>query len=262
MGKAIITGATSGIGREFSYRLGEEGYDLVLLGRREEILRKVKMDIEKLYKINVQIRIINLENEKELDSFIQEFKDDNSIEFLINNVGYGGGESFMKDKIEFSLEMVNVHINVSLKLSKVFGEIMKRNNKGYIINIASMAGFNAFRDSAMYCSTKSFLITFSECLGLELKKYNIRVQCLCPGFVRTDFHSRLQMDENLLKNRGIIRWMNVKDIVSISLKELYKRKNIICIPGRLNKFLYCIIKIMPKRLYYKATDKGWEYMDK
>ncbi|MGL4848113.1 MAG: SDR family NAD(P)-dependent oxidoreductase [Clostridium sp.] len=262
MKTAVITGATSGIGKEFAYRLAKEKYSLILIGRRRELLEKIKKEIEDTYKVNVIVRIVNLDNDMELEEFIDEFKEEASIEFLINNAGYGGGESFMKEDINFSLEMVKVHINVALKLSKAFGEIMKNNKKGYIINTASMAGFNAFRDSGMYCSTKSFLITFSECLGLELRKYNVKVQCLCPGFVRTDFHSRLNMDENLLKNRGVIRWMNVHEVVDISLKELYKKKKIICVPGKLNKFLYSTIKIMPKKLYYKITDKGWEYMDK
>lgn len=263
MALAMITGASSGIGKEYAFRFGEKGYNLFLIGRREEKLLKVKKEIEESFKVKVEYKLVNLEDEKEIENLIGELKARKDIEVLINNAGYGGGESFLKDSLEFSENMIRVHINATIKLTRACSEWMKKNNKGYIINTSSMAGFNQFKDSAMYCSTKAFLISFSECLGLECMKYNIKVQVLCPGFVRTDFHEKLDMDEKMLQNKGIIRWMNTEEVVNYSLKRLFNNKKytFICIPGFLNKVLYYSIRLMPKKMYYKITSKGWEYMD-
>lgn len=263
MALAIITGASSGIGKEYALKLGEKGYDLFLIGRREEKLIKVKKEIEESFKVKIEYRLVNLDDEKEIESLIKELEKRENIEVLINNAGYGGGESFLKDRVEFSENMIRVHINATIKLTRACSELMKRNKKGYIINTSSMAGFNQFKDSAMYCSTKAFLISFSECLGLECMEHNIKVQVLCPGFVRTDFHEKLDMDERMLQNKGIIRWMNTEEVVKYSLKRIFNNKkyNFICIPGFLNKILYYSIRLMPKKMYYKITSRGWEYMD-
>ena len=150
---------------------------------------------------------------------------------------------------------------VTMKLCHSLSKKMKENNKGYIINVSSMAGFNVFPSSAMYCSTKAFLISFTQCLAMELLENNIKVQCLCPGFTRTDFHSKLNMEESKLQNKGFVRWMSTREVVEISLKNINKKLNVIVIPGFCNKFLYFVSKFTPRWLYYKVAIKGWELMD-
>lgn len=129
---------------------------------------------------------------------------------------------------------------------------------GYIINVSSLASFNTFPTSAMYCATKSFLTSFSQSLAMELNKYNIRVQALCPGFARTDFHSKLEINESKLMNKGIVRWMSAENVVNYSLREIDKELKVIFIPGFWNKVIYQCLKIIPKGIYYKVASRGWD----
>lgn len=258
---AIITGATSGIGKEFSLRLGEKGYNLILIGRREKLLKEVANNIEQNFKVKVEINILDISNEQELEGFINKISSYNNIEFLINNAGHGAEDSFTKDSIENQIEMINVHIMASVKLAYVVANKMKKNKKGYIINLSSLASFNAFPTSGMYCGTKSFLTRFSESLALELLNYNIKVQALCPGFTKTDFHSKLKMDENKLQNKGLVKWMIPKEVVDISLKNIDKKLKVIVIPGFYNKIMYIVSKMTPKFIYYKVALKGWKLLD-
>lgn len=258
---AVITGATSGIGKEYAFQLAKEGYDLIIVGRRVERINEVAKEIKDKFKIEVSIEILDLTNDFEFNDFVERLEEKDNIEFLVNNAGYGADDSFTRDEYNKQLDMAKVHMLVTMKLCHSISKQMKKNNKGYIINVSSMAGFNVFPSSAMYCSTKAFLISFSQSLAMELIGNNIKVQCLCPGFTRTDFHSKLNMEENKLKNKGLVRWMSTKAVVEISLKNIDKKLKVIVIPGVCNKILYFVSKFTPRWLYYKVAIKGWELMD-
>ncbi|MGG7177224.1 SDR family NAD(P)-dependent oxidoreductase [Clostridium paraputrificum] len=261
MGKvAVVTGATSGFGRVFSRKLASQGYDLIIVGRREDIISKVAEDIKKEYKIKVDVNIFDLTDKDRLNDFISKLEERNDIEFLVNNAGHGADDSFTEDKYENQEGMINVHILAAVKLCHVVAKQMKRNKKGFIINLSSLASFNVFPTSAMYCATKCFLTSFSQSLAMELNKYNIRVQALCPGFARTDFHSKLDMDESTLKSKGIIRWMTAEEVVDVSLKNIEKELKVIVIPGFFNKLIYQLLKVIPKKVYYKVASKGWDLL--
>lgn len=261
MGKlAVVTGATSGIGKEFSRRLAEKGYDLIVVGRREKLLEKVALDIEKDFNVKVETKILDLANNEKLDAFIKYIKE-KDIEFLVNNAGHGAKDTFTRDELSSQVEMINVHILASVKLCHVVAEKMKQRKKGYIINLSSIASFNSFPTSGMYCATKGFLTSFSQSLALELDEYNIRVQALCPGFTRTDFHEKLKMDENRLKNKGVVKWMTPREVVSISLDNINKRLKVIVVPGLGNKIMCTASRFSPKFIYYKIAAKGWKLLD-
>lgn len=258
--RAIVTGATSGFGKEFSFELAKRGYDLILVGRRENLLKIVASDIEDKYKIKVKIKILDLTNKEKFDLLIKELEEMDNIEYLINNAGHGAECSFSEDSCEHGEEMIDLHIMATVKLCHKICNQMKKRKRGYIINVSSLASFNVFPTSAMYCATKGFITSFSQSLAMELNKYNIRVQALCPGFARTDFHSKLDMDENKLKNKGIVRWMTAKEVVDVSLKSIEKELKVIVIPGFWNKVIYQFIKVIPKRLYYKIACRSWDLL--
>ncbi len=261
MGKiAVITGATSGIGKEFSERLANMGYDLIIVGRREEIIKKVSKDIEKKYGVNVETKILDLSNNESLIEFIDFINKKDNIEYLVNNAGHGAIDTFTKDNIENQVEMINVHVIAAVRLCHTIANKMKKRKKGYIINLCSIASFNTFPTSGMYCATKGFLSSFSQSLALELKEYGVKVQALCPGFTRTDFHEKLNMDKNILKNKGIVKWMTPKEVVDISLNNINKSK-IIVVPGLGNKIMCLASRFAPRFIYYKIALKGWKLLD-
>lgn len=258
---AIVTGATSGIGKEFAFKLAEKGYDLIVVGRREELLNDVADKLRKSYGITVDVNILDLSDTNQLDIFYDKVKEIENVEFLVNNAGLGIEGIFSNDEYKNQEKLLKVHVDASTKITHGVISNMKKNKSGYIVNVASLAGFNAFPDSLMYCSTKSYLITMSQCLAMELIAYNIKVQALCPGFTITDFHKKLDMDVNEIKKKGIMKWGTTKDVVDYSLKLLEKKMKVIAIPGLLNRILYWIVKIVPKIIYYKIAAKGWDLLE-
>ncbi|MEG0129023.1 SDR family NAD(P)-dependent oxidoreductase [Clostridium sp.] len=258
---AVITGATSGIGKEFAIRLAEKGYDLLLTGRREKLLNEVKSYIEREYKVNVILFIVDFNNNEEFNKLLNYIEGINNIEFLVNNSGHGAKDTFTKDNVKNQLDMVGVHILAVIKLCHLIGNKMKKNKKGYIINVSSIASFNSFPTSGMYCATKGFLTSFSQSLALELEDFNINVQALCPGFTRTDFHSKLNMDGNKLKNKGIVKWMTPSEVVGYSLEKINKPLKVIVIPGIGNKVMVLASRICPRGIYYKIAKRGWKLLD-
>lgn len=253
MGKlALITGGTSGIGLAYAKALAAQGYDLILTGRRKEDLKKKSDYLSGTYHIKVFICLVDFKNTKAFDKFI-DFIRTQPIDILINNAGYGLEKSFMEDELENQLDMLKVHVHASVILAHVVASsLKKRERSGAIINVCSLAAYTPLPTSAMYCSTKSFLISFSKALAMELKPFGIKVQALCPGFVHTDFHSRLNIPKEACKNRGIITWATPKEVVLESLQAL-ERNQIFLVPGSLNKIAYHLLKFVPNKAYLAAV---------
>ena len=139
---AVITGATSGIGKEYAFQLAKKGYDLILVGRRVEKIKAVAEEIENNFKVKTHVEILDLTDDNKLDDFIKRLEKKDNIEFLVNNAGYGADDSFTRDEYSKQYDMAKVHMLVTMKLCHSLSKKMKENNKGYIINVSSMAGFN------------------------------------------------------------------------------------------------------------------------
>ena len=151
--------------------------------------------------------------------------------------------------------MVQVHINAMLQLTHKVIPRMIKNGKGFIINVSSVAAFLASPQHELYCSTKAFINVFSESLAMSLKDHHIKVQSLCPGLTRTDFHQKLNWNPENLKNRGLAKWMTPDFVVQKSIAALNKNK-VIVIPGMIYKLLYFSLKILPRSIYYFLAIKS------
>lgn len=253
MKNALITGATSGIGASFARRLGKEKYNLYITGRRVEIIEKLACDLRKKYNIKVIVMLVDFTLPQEVDNFLKKIEMI-PFDFLINNVGFGHKKKFFDDTYKKQNEMIEAHIISFCKITHLVSKNMIDNKRGNIINVSSLAGFSPTSFNHLYSATKSFIITFTESLHLELSSFGIRVQVLCPGFTRSDFHNSLDIKEKTFKNRGLIRWMDPDKVTTLSLKSLNKKGGLY-IPGLSNKILYIIVKILPKRLYYFLAKK-------
>lgn len=248
MKNALITGATSGIGASFAKKLGKGGYNLYITGRRTDIIEKLANDIRKKYKVKVIVIIADFTVSKEVDKLLEEIKLV-SFDFLINNVGFGHEKKFFDDTYEKQYEMIEAHINAFCKITYFVSKNMRKNKNGNIINVSSLAGFSPTSFNHLYSSTKSFITTFTESLYFELSPLGVKVQVLCPGFTKSDFHKSLNIKEETFKNRWLVRWMDPDRVTELSLKSLNKKGGLY-IPGLSNKILYNIVKILPRRLYY------------
>ncbi len=243
---AVITGASSGIGKSFAYKFAELGYDLLLIARREELLKMVCDDLKTKYAVNAEYLLAELSNDSDVSKIVYQIQNSENLDVLINNAGYGLHENFSNTAIDHNVDMVKVHDLATLRLTHAAVQIMKKNRQGSVINVSSVASFLISPGNAMYCATKAFITSFSESLSMELKKDNIKVLALCPGFTHTDFHEKIGYD----KNDPVFKtFMTSTKVVEIALKDMNKGK-VISIPGFKYKFARSAAALIPRKLFY------------
>lgn len=248
---ALITGATSGIGRAFAERFAARGYDLILTGRRREVITSVAREIKKASGVSVTVIIAELTEEKGVQSVERVIEETENLEVLVNNAGFGMDGEFIDLPVSGHLDMLTVHVAVPIRLMHAALPRMIENKKGTIINVASLGAFTPAPINGIYGGTKSMLVVLSESLHLELRRKGITVQALCPGFTRTDFHAKMGVQAKLDARR--LGFMTPDNVVDASLKAIRKGK-VVCIPGIKNKFFYQLVRFSPRWAYYRVIE--------
>lgn len=183
--KALITGASSGIGKDMAIYLSKMGYDLIIVARRKTILNEMENKIS----TNVKVIPLDLSEEDNLEVLWNEVKNDD-IDILINNAGFGLFGEFDKTDIDTEFKMIDVNIKAVHFLTKKFLIKFKKEDKGYILNVASSAGFMPGPKLSTYYATKNYCLRLTEAIYEELRKdkSNVHISCLCPGPVDTEFN--------------------------------------------------------------------------
>lgn len=184
--KALITGATSGIGKSFAERLAARGWELVLTGRNEAVLERMKKQFRNAETITADLS-------KKEDVFrVYEFCRNKKIDMLVNNAGYGIFGKFDETDLNDELDLINVNITAVHILTKLFLRDFKRRNSGIIINVASSAGFLAGPLLSSYYASKNYVVRLSMAVAEELRreKSGVSITILCPGPVDTNFNNR------------------------------------------------------------------------
>jgi len=252
MGKsAIITGATTGIGAAYAKRLAADGFDLIVTGRRREIIQKFADDLVAQYGITVRVIIAELSDDNDFQKVVDAIRETKDIDMLINNAGYSGyAGHFVEIDMAEHEKMVKVHQIVPMRLIAIVAPAMVKRGNGTIINVSSMETFLPVPSHSVYAGTKAFLRSYSECIYLELRDKGIKVQALCPGFTMTnfakDYWSKELYDQTLNKARRMM--MSPEKVVDYSLKSLKKDK-LICIPGMSNKTMVKVFPALPMGIY-------------
>jgi hypothetical protein len=250
---ALITGATSGIGAAYAQALAEQGYDLIITGRRREIIEDVARRIEKKYHVSASVVIVELSDMVDFNQLVELVREIGPVDLLVNNAGFTTkGYYYQQDIIEQE-RMVLVHIVAMMKLTHTVLPGMIARRSGTIINVASIKAVTPLSLSATYCSVKAFMRNFSISLHAEVKELGVKVQCVFPGFTRTDLGRGIGVDFNELDNSLAMHWMLPEEVVRVSLRDLHKRNKVICVPGAGNKALYMMARVVPER--------WWSIMD-
>ena len=184
--KALITGGSSGIGRDMAYYLSSKGMDLILVGRNIDALNSVKDKC----KTNVEVIDIDLSVQENVYK-LYEITKDKDIDILINNAGFGLFGNFIDTDLNRELNMINLNIVAVHILTKLFLVDFVKKNKGYIMNVASSAGFMAGPKLSTYYSTKNYVLKESLAIYEEIRhmKSNVKISVLCPGPVETNFNN-------------------------------------------------------------------------
>ncbi len=209
--KVLITGASSGIGRDLARVLSKTYDEMVLVGRDKEKLESLELD---LHNTNVKIVAMDI---SVVDNCIKLFEENKDIDLLINNAGFGDCGLFDQTNLHKDLDMINTNIVGLHVLTKIYLEEMKKKDKGHILNVASIAGFMPGPLMATYYATKNYVLRISEAIRVELKKEKskVKISVLCPGPVNTKFNERANVKFSL-------KGMDSMDLAKYTVKHLNK----------------------------------------
>lgn len=242
--KALITGASSGMGRDMARNLASRGYDLVLVARDKEKLNQVSKELEENYKVKTEKIVMDLSVEENCIDLHKSVKD---VDILINNAGFGDCGNFTKTDLNKELSMIKTNIVAYHILTKLYLTDMKAKNSGKILNVASIAGFLPGPLMATYYATKSYVVRLSESIREELKKEksNVQISILCPGPVKTNFNSVANVKFHM-------REANSQNVANFAIRKLLKGDFYI-IPGWDVKLAIFFSHFVPSSLISKIT---------
>jgi short-subunit dehydrogenase len=233
---ALITGASSGLGAEYARRLAAAGTDLILTARRRDRLEELARELRDRHGVAVEVIEADLAQDDGIGLVERRIAEDPALDLLVNNAGFGGRGGFVRGEIGDHMNMVRVHVDATVRLTRAALPGMIARGRGGIINVASVAAFSPF-SGAMYSGTKSFLAMFSGNLQTELRGKGVFVQALCPGMTHTEFHEVADIDKAIVPK---LFWMTAGEVVRISLRRL--GHGAICVPGWKNKVVAFLMR--------------------
>lgn len=248
----LITGASSGIGRELARIHASKGRDLVLVARRKEELEKLKGELEKEHGIYAMIIVADLMTPEGPSLVHREVKDNGlNIDYLFNNAGLGGYGNFHERTLQQELDMIQLNIKSLVELTYLFLPDMISSKTGKILNTSSTAGFLPGPLQTNYYATKAFVNSFSAGLDQEVRRHGITVTALCPGPVKTGFESAAGMQgSNLFKNAASAESTARKGYQAM---EQGKLEVITDLPMKIG--IKVMLPFMPNRLILKLIEK-------
>ena len=233
--KALITGASSGIGKNMAYVLANKGVDLILVARSKEEMIKIKDNV----KVNVDIIEMDLFKEKNVFKLYDMCKDKN-IDILINNAGFGLFGIFTETDLDRELEMIDLNIKAYHILTKLFLKDFVEKDSGYILNVASSAGFMAGPRLSTYYATKNYVLKLTMAINEEVRQSgsHVVVSALCPGPVNTNFNNVADVKFNISS-------LNSEYASKVAIDGMFMNKLLI-IPNNM-KFNHLLTKIVPTK---------------
>lgn len=240
--RALITGASNGLGRDFAFKLADKGYDLVLVARSEEKLDHIQNDLKD--KVNVVTEVMDLSIKDNVYKLYEKYK--GSIDLLINNAGFGECGLFTKTSLDNELNMIDLNIISLHILTKLFLSDFIKIDKGQILNVASLAAFEPGPLMATYYSTKSYVYNLTMAIYEELrrKKSHVKISVLCPGPTDTGFNTRARV------NFGV-KSLTSDYVTSYTIKKL-KRNKLLIVPSFRMKMAVFGVRLMPRKLLLKV----------
>jgi len=242
--RALVTGATAGIGAAFSRHLAVAGYRLVMVARDEQRLAERRASLLSLGAPEVEVLVADLADPQARDRIKDRLSDTGApIDLLVNNAGIGLGKEFLQASEEELLAQLELNVISVLLLCHAALPAMVARGHGAVINVASIAGLVSGRGSA-YAASKAYVVSLSEGLAVSLAGTGVRIQALCPGFVRTEFHQRAGIDMSATSPR---LYVDVDRLVSTSLADLQTNK-VVSVPGPLYGTIAVLSRLAPRGL--------------
>ncbi|MEM9563346.1 MAG: SDR family oxidoreductase [Actinomycetota bacterium] len=248
--RALVTGASSGIGRAFARLLAERGTDLVITARDRGRLEALAAELGEGSAdaggsgrgVDVEIVVADLADRQHLDVLVDRLGAEQSpVDLLVNNAGFGFSGDFISLDRDDETAVVDVNIVALHRLAHAAGTAMSARGRGGILNVSSIAGWGPAPRAATYAATKAFVTSFSEALHVELGPQGVAVSCLCPGLTRTEFQDRAGSDTSRTPD---FLWQSAEAVADAGLAGLDRGRAVV-VPGAHNKILSAGIGLAP-----------------
>lgn len=240
---ALVTGASSGIGRDIARELAKRKYNIIAVARNEEALNELKKELEEMYKINVDIKAMNLADRNSCRNLYEDVKEKyGTIDVLVNDAGFGTCGNFIETDLNKELSMIDTNITALHILTKLFLQDMVKTDKGHILNVASIAGFMPGPLMATYYSTKAYVVRLTQSIRQELFMIHSKVKicALCPGPVKTNFNKVADVKFNLVE-------ANSKKVAKCAVRRMFTNR-ILIFPSFTIWLGRLLFKILPDQL--------------
>jgi len=246
-GRALVTGASSGIGETFARRLAAKGHDLVLVARRRERLQTLAAGLRDAHGVEAEVLAADLATAEGVER-VAERLGRGDIGLLVNNAGFGTSGEFAALPVAREMEEIAVNVAALVRLTHAAVASMVAQGQGVIINVASTAAFQPVPYMATYGATKAFVLSFSEALHEEVRGRGVTVTCVCPGPVRTEFQEVAGVRADRLRTG----WVSRERVVDAALRAASRREAVV-VPGGLNQTMAVAAKLSPRFLVRRVA---------
>ncbi|MGK7958209.1 MAG: SDR family NAD(P)-dependent oxidoreductase [Crocosphaera sp.] len=252
---ALITGASSGIGQAFAEELATRGTNLIVLARSQDKLYTLAEQLQERTSIDVEVIVQDLTEPKagqKVYDWVQQ--KGLTVDCLINNAGFGDYGPFAERDLSKQLDMIQLNVTVLVELTHLFLSQMQKQGQGSIINVASIAGFQALPYLSTYAATKAFVLSFTEALWAENKDKGIKCLALCPGPTESNFFEVAEFPQSLENsNQGSL--ISAKTVVQDALQALDNHQSNVVTGGVTNNLIVNASRFFPREFLLKAVEK-------
>ena len=250
---ALVTGGSKGIGKAIAEQLAQKKINILLVARSEDLLRETALEIENKYNVKTAFFAIDLAQQNASQKVYNWCNENNfTINVLINNAGYGLSGALDKYSLQEYNAMMQVNMNVLVEMSYLFIPMLKSCKQSFILNIASAAAYQSVPGLNVYAATKSFVLSFSRGLNIELKNTSIFVAVGCPGATDTNFANRANATGKKAVEMANKFNMQPTEVASILVQGLFAKK-VEIITGFTNKFGVFAAWLLPKKIVEKIA---------
>jgi len=250
MKTVLITGASSGIGKELALVFAERNYRPVLVARRKQLLENLAQEIKTSFFIDALIIPLDLAQTDSAEKLMEIIEQkDIEVNVLVNNAGFGDFGPFQEEDMGRIQDMILLNMLTLTKLSRLIAPKIVRSGFGHIVNIASSAAFQPVPNFAVYAATKAYVLQFSEAIAYELKSKGVYVTTICPGATQTEFQEQSGMNSKMFRKAPMAFLL-----AEFTYRAMMKKKTV-AIYGASNRFLAFMIRFSPRRLATSMAGK-------
>jgi len=249
---ALVTGASSGIGRELALQFAAGGYDLVVVARRAAPLDELVAEVTRVHGVHASALAADLaEPSAPRQIHDQLDRAGTPIDTIVNNAGFGLGGAVAALPMDRQLEMIQVNVTALTALTRLFLPGMLERNRGGILNVGSTAGFQPGPMLAVYYATKAYVLSFTEAIAEEVAGSALRVSCLCPGPTATEFAKTAELTNSNLFRR---QTMTAADVARIGY-DGWTKGRVLVIPGVSNRLGVALVRLSPRSMVRKIVKR-------